>query len=125
MRRAAGAAIVASGRGIHSFLRLALGTTAGRIGLPIVAIHLFVAVLGPSLAPYPANEFHLQNAGEHQLIGPSSLYWLGTDQYGRDIFSRVLTGAGSLISIASGRRDCWAFFWEPQSGWAAATGEAG
>ena len=82
------------------FLRLALGTAAGRIGLPIVVIHLVVAIFGSSLAPYPANEFHLQNAGEHQLIGPSSLYWLGTDQYGRDVFSRVLTGAGSLISIA-------------------------
>ena len=100
LRRAAGAAFSAAGRGLDSFLRLALGTTAGRIGLPIVAIHLFIAIFGPSLAPYPANEFHLQNAGEHQLIGPSSLYWLGTDQYGRDVFSRVLTGAGSLISIA-------------------------
>ena len=98
--RAAGAALAGSVRWFRGFLRLALGTTAGRIGLHIVAIHVFVALFGPWLAPYPANEFHLQNAGEHQLIGPSSLYWLGTDQYGRDIFSRVLTGAGSLISIA-------------------------
>ena len=97
---AAGAALSASGRGLRSFLRLALGTTAGRIGLPIVTIHVLVAIFGASLAPYPATEFHLQNAGEHQLVGPSSLYWLGTDQYGRDVFSRVLSGAGSLISIA-------------------------
>ena len=100
--RAAGAALSASGRGLRSFLRLALGTTAGRIGLPIVAIHVFVAIFGPLLAPYPATEFHLfpHYPKEHQLMGPSSLYWLGTDQYGRDVFSRVLSGAGSLISIA-------------------------
>ena len=97
---AACAALSASVRGLRAFLRLGLGTTAGRIGLSIVTIHVLVALFGPLLAPYPATEFHLQNDGEHQLIGPSSLYWLGTDQYGRDVFSRVLSGAGSLISIA-------------------------
>ena len=100
VRHAVGAALAAVGRGLHRFFRLAFGTAAGRIGLPIVAIHVFVAIFGSALAPYPANEFHLQNSGEHQLVGPSSLYWLGTDQYGRDVFSRVLSGAGSLISIA-------------------------
>ena len=58
---------------------------------------MFVAFFGPSLAPFPPTEFHLQNAGEDQLAGPSSEYWLGTDQFGRDIFSRVLSGARSLI----------------------------
>ena len=99
-RRAAGALLAASGRGLRRFFRLASGTGAARIGLCIVTIHVVVAMFGSWLAPYPPNEFHLQNAGEHQLVGPSSLYWLGTDQYGRDVFSRVLSGAGSLISIA-------------------------
>jgi peptide/nickel transport system permease protein len=97
---AAGAALSAAGQRLRGFFRLALGTTSGRIGLPIVTIHLFVAIFGPLLAPFPPTEFHLQNSGEHQLIGPSSLYWLGTDQFGRDVLSRVLSGAGSLISIA-------------------------
>jgi peptide/nickel transport system permease protein len=61
---------------------------------------VFVAIFGSSLAPFPPTEFHLQNSGEDQLVGPSSEYWLGTDQFGRDVFSRVLSGAGSLISIA-------------------------
>ena len=99
---AARTALSASGRGLRTFLRLALGTTAGRIGLSIVAIHVFVAIFGPLLAPYSATEFHLypHYPKEHQLMGPSSLYWLGTDQFGRDVFSRILSGAGSLISIA-------------------------
>ena len=98
--RAARAALSASGRGARTFLRLALGSTAGRIGLPIVIIHVFVAIFGPFLAPFPPTEFHLQNSGEDQLIGPTSEYWLGTDQFGRDVFSRVLSGARSLILIS-------------------------
>ena len=94
------AALAASGRGARTFFRLALGTTAGRIGLPIVAIHVFVATFGTFLAPFPPTEFHLQNSGEDQLIGPTSEYWLGTDQFGRDVFSRVLSGARSLILIS-------------------------
>ena len=83
-------------------LRLSLATAAGRIGLAIVAIHLFVAVFGSFLAPYSATEFHLvpEYSEEHQLSGPSSTYLLGSDQFGRDVFSRVLTGARSLISIS-------------------------
>ena len=99
--RAAQAALSAAGRATRTFFRLALGTTAGRIGLPIVTIHVFVAIFGPSLAPFPPTEFHLQNSGEDQLVGPSSEYWLGTDQFGRDVFSRVLSGARSLILISS------------------------
>ncbi|MEE8374591.1 MAG: ABC transporter permease [Dehalococcoidia bacterium] len=36
-----------------------------------------------------------------QLLAPSTQFWLGTDQYGRDILSRVLTGATSLIMTAT------------------------
>ena len=97
---AAGAALTTTGRGLQSFLKLALGTTAGRIGLPIVMIHVFVAIFGGLIAPYSPTEFHLQNAGEDQLVGPNATYWLGTDQFGRDIFSRVLSGAGSIIAIS-------------------------
>ena len=98
--RAGRAALSASGRGARTFFRLALGTTAGRIGLPIVAVHVFVAIFGTFLTPFPPTEFHLQNSGEDQLIGPTSEYWLGTDQFGRDVFSRVLSGARSLILIS-------------------------
>jgi peptide/nickel transport system permease protein len=98
----AGAAMSTAGRGLRNLLRLSLATAAGRIGLAIVAIHLFVAVFGPFLAPYPATEFHLvpEYPEEHQLSGPSSTYLLGSDQFGRDVLSRVMTGARSLISIS-------------------------
>ena len=39
--------------------------------------------------------------GLEQLLSPSWQFWLGTDQYGRDILSRVLTGATSLVMTAA------------------------
>ena len=97
------AALQALGRGTRSFFRLALGTTAGRIGLPIVAVHLTLALIGPWIAPYPATEFHLypDYPVEHRLSSPSSLYWLGTDQFGRDLLSRVMSGATSIIVVSA------------------------
>jgi peptide/nickel transport system permease protein len=60
--------------------------------------YLLLAAVGERLAPYPPLEFHYQDT----LQAPSSTYWLGTDQYGRDIFSRVLAGARSIVLIAFG-----------------------
>ena len=89
------------GRGIREFLRLSLSTKAGRIGLPIVTIHVFVAIFGPFPAPFSPTDFHLpSDFPEDRLSGPNSTYLLGTDQFGRDILSRVLSGAASLISIS-------------------------
>ena len=50
---------------------------------------LLVCVLGAHwLSPYDPNAQDLQSA----LQAPSSVHWLGTDRYGRDMFSRVLVG---------------------------------
>jgi len=97
MPRTGGSRVVTAGRSFGRQFRLALRTPAGRIGLPLVLLHLLLALIGPWLAPYPATEFHV----EHQLEGPSAQFWLGTDQFGRDIFSRVLTGARSIIAISA------------------------
>jgi peptide/nickel transport system permease protein len=94
--RTGGSRAAAVGRSVGRQFRLALRTPAGRIGLPLVLLHLTLALIGPWLAPYTATEFHV----EHQLEGPSSQFWLGTDQFGRDTLSRVLTGARSIIGIS-------------------------
>jgi peptide/nickel transport system permease protein len=67
-----------------------------------VAFHLTLALIGPWLAPYSPTEFHLvpDYPKEHKLSPPTSLYWLGTDQFGRDLLSRMLTGARSLIVVS-------------------------
>lgn len=66
-------------------------------GLVLVAGLVFVALLGPTLAPHPPNEVALGNA----LQPPSLDYWLGTDRYGRDVWSRVLWGARTSLIVAS------------------------
>ena len=65
------------------------------IGLAIVVINLLAALLAPVIAPY----------GQAELVGdvwapPSAQFWLGLDNLGRDMFSRLLYGARTTISIA-------------------------
>ncbi|NQW10332.1 MAG: ABC transporter permease [Alphaproteobacteria bacterium] len=66
------------------------------LGLPgtiLLLIALVLVVLGPELAPYDPLKFHPRD----RLQGPSLTYWFGTDQFGRDVFSRMLVGARSTI----------------------------
>jgi peptide/nickel transport system permease protein len=59
------------------------------IGLVIVGFFAVVAIFGPLVAPSgPTEQF-----SEYRLQGPSSEYWFGNDEFGRDIFSRLLYGA--------------------------------
>jgi peptide/nickel transport system permease protein len=65
-------------------------------GIIIVSLLILVAVLAPLIAPYKPTTFHPQ----HRLEAPSAEFWLGTDQFGRDLFSRIIMG--SRISLALG-----------------------
>ena len=94
---AAASAMAAVLRTLGSWVRLALRTPAGRIGLPLVALHAVLALFGGLLSPYSPTEFHIE---EHQLEAPSLQFLLGTDQFGRDVLSRVMSGATSLISVS-------------------------
>src|SRR5690242_2576165 len=55
----------------------------------IVTIFLAVGALAPLLAPHDPKTIHMRD----RLQGPSHAYWLGTDEYGRDLLSRVMFGA--------------------------------
>ncbi|HLY22881.1 MAG TPA: nickel transporter permease [bacterium] len=59
------------------------------IGIAIVGLLVVVALAGPAAAPY--DPFHISAADK--LRPPSPVHWLGTDDLGRDLLSRVLTGA--------------------------------
>jgi peptide/nickel transport system permease protein len=91
--------LAATGRRARSALRLTLRTKSGRIALPIVLLHLTLALFGPWLAPYSPTEFQ-QPLEMYQLAPPSAQFWLGTDQFARDVFSRVLCGATSIIGLS-------------------------
>jgi len=91
--------LTATGRRVRYALKLTLRTWAGRIGLPIVLLHLMLALIGPWLAPYSPTEFQRPLA-EYQLAPPSAQFWFGTDQFARDVFSRVFSGARSIIWLS-------------------------
>ena len=70
-------------------LRLLRRSKAAMIGLTIIFIWLFIAATAPMIAPFDPLEQDLMN----RLQPPNSLHWFGSDELGRDIFSRVLYGA--------------------------------
>lgn len=63
----------------------------------MLALLICVAVLGPILAPFDPIGVSFQ-----RLQGPSTTYLMGTDHYGRDVFSRVLHGAWISLYIGLG-----------------------
>jgi len=65
-------------------------------GAVVVGILVAIAVLAPALAPWDPNKTDMKRI----LDGPSTKHWLGTDQLGRDVLSRLLYG--SRISLAVG-----------------------
>ena len=65
------------------------------IGCVLVGFWVFWAVVGTWLIPHDPLE-----QTDAILQSPSSAYWFGTDQFGRDIFSRVLAGAASILKVA-------------------------
>lgn len=65
-------------------------------GSALVALFVLLALLGPPLAPYDAYSF----IGD-SLAPPSDQFWLGTDQFGRDVLSRIIVGTRSILTMAS------------------------
>ena len=69
-------------------LRQFVRSKAGIVGFAIILIILLLAVLSNYIVPYDPIE---QNFTQ-QLLSPSRSHFMGTDRYGRDIFSRVIYG---------------------------------
>ena len=65
------------------------------VGAGIVFFFVILALIGPWIAPQGINEQMLAN----RLLGPSSTHWLGTDDFGRDILSRIIHGARISLSV--------------------------
>lgn len=69
------------------------------IGLSIIVVLLAVAIFGPFFVPYPQDATGALNIKE-KLDPPSWQHLFGTDQVGRDIFTRVIVGA--RVSLIAG-----------------------
>jgi ABC-type dipeptide/oligopeptide/nickel transport system permease subunit len=66
------------------------------IGAALLAMFAVVAVFGPAIAPYDPTAQDLLA----MLDPPSVQHWLGTDELGRDMLSRVIVGTRDTLTIA-------------------------
>lgn len=64
-------------------------------GLVILLVLIVVALFAPAIAPYQINEVDIAN----RLAGPSAEHWFGTDELGRDVFSRVVIAARVSLQV--------------------------
>lgn len=64
-------------------------------GLLLILASVSLALLAPVISPYPPTQMQFGN----ELMPPSGEFWLGTDELGRDILSRVLHGFRSSLSV--------------------------
>ena len=67
-------------------------------GLIIVVVVLLASILASQLAPHDPLEVDVYN----RLQSPTWQHWLGTDQLGRDVLSRVLYGGSSRSESRTG-----------------------
>jgi len=89
-------AILDGGRKFWSGLKELYAHVPSAIGATLFIIFLLTALLGPALAPYGPNEQIPADARQP----PSAAHWFGTDNLGRDVFSRVVLGARDVLSLA-------------------------
>jgi len=79
--------------GLREFLRQ---SGPGRWGLVLAVLLVFVALAAPWIAPYDPTAQNLPA----RLLGPSAAHWMGTDDLGRDILSRIFFGARISMLVA-------------------------
>ncbi len=85
-------------RPMSAFWRRFSTNRSAQIGFLIVGVYLFFAAFGPWVAPYDP----LAGSLRMRLAPPSTEFWLGTDDIGRDILSRIIYGARvSFIIMAT------------------------
>lgn len=66
-------------------------------GIVVVLAWVLPAILAPHIAPYDP----IDQDVEHRLSAPSAAHWLGVDELGRDVFSRVLYGGRVSLPVAA------------------------
>src|SRR4051812_8192134 len=64
-------------------------------GAIVLLIIIILSVLAPWISPYPMDKTHLAS----KLAAPGKDFWLGTDRYGRDIFTRLWYGGRVSLKV--------------------------
>lgn len=88
--------MVAAASHSTELMRMLLRSRGAVIGLAIILFWILSGLFGIHLVPYDPFEGDILDA----LVAPSSAHWFGTDQLGRDVFSRVIIGARDILTVA-------------------------
>jgi peptide/nickel transport system permease protein len=84
------------GRGVvGNILHFARRKPLGAVGAAIVLLLILMALFAPMIARYDP----IVQDDSVRLQAPSALHWAGTDQFGRDVFSRVIWGSQTSLKI--------------------------
>ena len=86
-------------RAVRSF-GLLRESWAGMIGVGIIAFWVSIALLAPLIAPFPPNAILQPFAAIGAEYAEGGTFWLGADQLGRDILSRILWGSRTVLIFA-------------------------
>ncbi len=88
----------------RKILRKLVRNKTAMTGLALIILFFVVAIFAPWIAPYDPNKMSVMRI----LTKPSQAHWFGTDDFGRDVFSRVIYGSrvslrvGLSVSVLSG-----------------------
>ena len=82
---------------IRAAARILRNNPPAAFGLALVLVYVFVAVAGPSIAPHPYDKFSVGPP----LAAPSLDHPFGTDEFGRDVLSRVLYGGRISLRVGA------------------------
>jgi peptide/nickel transport system permease protein len=85
-----------TGRALEDLLNRSRRNSMVVVGVTIIAVIVALALLAPVL---PIADPTPQETGP--TVGPSSKHWFGTDELGRDVFSRVIWGARISLLVAT------------------------
>lgn len=72
---------------------------AAMAGLVILAVFLFFALFADLIVPY---EKAIEQSVQERLMAPCAEHWMGTDEFGRDLFARVVHGSRRSLSLGVG-----------------------
>jgi peptide/nickel transport system permease protein len=80
----------------HELLGELLHSKTFIVGALILLFWIVCAIFGPAIVPHSPYAQNLEGINQ----APSSAHWFGTDQLGRDMFSRVIVGSRDILIIA-------------------------
>lgn len=83
------------GAAFWQLLRVIVSNPTSLVGLIIVVFWVLMAIIGPAVAPYGVNDIERGAVWK----SPTNDHLMGTDNLGRDIFSRVLVGARLMVAL--------------------------